>query len=87
MCELCNLKKKTKWYYEDEVYIILDCLTCKIPMVVSKSHDFKVDIETVHHAVLFGIVKGVFGGKRFTFRRTQRKVKNHFHWHIVFTGG
>lgn len=86
MCELCNLEKKTKWYYEDENYIICDCLTCRPTtlMVVSKDHNFKVEVDTFHHAVLFGIVKGVVGGERFTFRKERRKVKDHFHWHIIF---
>ena len=38
-CPLCVLAPKTHWYYEDDQCVLLDCLTCGSPMVVSKHHD------------------------------------------------
>lgn len=38
-CALCVLAPKTHWYYEDDQCVLLDCLTCGSPMVVSKRHD------------------------------------------------
>lgn len=101
MCELCNLERNSMWYYEDEDFIICNCTTCKIPMIVSKDHDYDISgatieayikgmVSNVFHiggveteAYIKGIVKGVFHGKNFSFRKEQRKVKNHFHWHII----
>ena len=81
MCELCNLEKKTKWYYEDKDFIICDCETCKIPMVVPKEHaDAATSLTKVYIA---GLVTGVFK-KSFHFRTEPRKVKDHWHWHIIF---
>lgn len=81
MCELCNLEKRTKWYYEDDEFIICDCETCKVPMVVSKKHTDSV--TRVTEGFIYGLVKGVFK-KKLRFRITPRKIFDHFHWHIVF---
>ena len=80
MCELCNLKKRTEWYYEDDEFIICDCETCKIPMIVSKEHTDSV--TKVTEGFIYGLVKGVFK-KKFRFRITPRKIIDHFHWHII----
>ncbi len=40
-CELCKLvegKIKTRLYYRDSEFLIVDCLTCRIPMLVFKHH-------------------------------------------------
>jgi len=85
-CELCNLEKKTKWYYEDKEWIICDCdcETCKIPMIVSKKH-FMPSLDDVGFLQidLRKIVNKVFGNRFQKFRKYQRKVKDHFHWHII----
>ena len=81
MCELCNLEKKTNWYYEDEEFIICECETCRIPMIISKEHAGEVTRLT--ESYIRGLVKGVFDGKKFHFRKSQRIVFFHWHWHIV----
>jgi len=84
-CELCDLEKKTKWYYEDSEFVVCDCETCKIPMIVSKDHNFRLKDFPGHGADrIFKIVQKVFPGRDFYFRTEQRKVKNHWHWHIIF---
>lgn len=82
MCELCNLEEKTKWYYQDKDFIICNCKTCKIPMIVSRDHGQVGDSER-NEAYFTGLVKGVFHGKDFSFRKEQRKIKDHWHWHII----
>jgi len=83
VCELCNLEKKTKWYYEDDTFIICDCLTCKVPMIVAKYHHSLVETmrPEVFESYVNGLVRGVLK-RKFHFRREQRKVKDHWHWHI-----
>ena len=81
MCELCNLEKKTKWYFEDGIVIVCDCLTCKIPMIVSKEHE--VDMPFLFYESHFhDLIKRIFR-KKFHFRKEARKIKDHWHWHIV----
>lgn len=42
-CELCriyeNREIRTELYYENSNFIIVDCLTCHVPLVVVKHHD------------------------------------------------
>lgn len=87
MCELCNLEKKTKWYFEDTNWIICDCLTCKMPMAVYKKHTLVVPGEhmmDIFHAI--SIVWDNVRADKFEFRFEQRKVKDHFHFHIKKRG-
>lgn len=84
MCELCNLEKKTKWYYEDRYFIICDCLTCEIPMIVIKSHQSETPLSI--KAWYVNIIKTVFK-KNFHFRKEMRKIKDHWHWHIILEEG
>lgn len=80
MCELCNLnkKKKTKWYYADNNFVVCDCLTCHKPMVVLRKHT--MEISEAMETVIGIVVYRLFGD--FTFRKEQRKIKDHLHWHI-----
>lgn len=59
MCELCNLERKTKWYYEDDFIVICDCLTCRIPMVVLKKHT--TEISSYEEAVISQKIHEIFG--------------------------
>jgi len=82
-CPLCKLAAgdiKTKLYYQDKLIIIVDCLTCGIPMVVLKEHKMNANNFELGHMEM--TAKEIFG-KDIKFRKTQRQVKNHLHWHIV----
>jgi len=76
-CLLCILEKKTKIYYENKLYTILDCATCNVPMYVWKSHEFptvKQRIEMYSDA-----------NKRFPDRKldlVRRQIPEHFHFHM-----
>lgn len=81
MCELCDLVAgdiKTQRYYQNSEILIVDCLTCKIPMVVFKQHGEASKEErrraTATINVLFAF-KGI--------RRKPRKIRDHEHWHII----
>jgi len=47
VCELCGLvndrKIATKKYYEDANFMMVDCKTCRVPMLVSKKHFATID--------------------------------------------
>jgi len=78
-CELCNLSRRTKWYYEDEKWIICDCKTCNRPMVVYKKHTMFIPI--LDWVKVLGYVTELFGNE-IVLRFKQRKIRNHFHIHI-----
>lgn len=88
-CDLCKLvfdhEIKTKLYFENASYIVVDCLTCKIPMLVLKDH---VDEFTREQEVeLTIILKNLFKGLR-KLIPTQfidydmRLISNHAHVHV-----
>jgi len=77
-CPLCNLEKKTHWYFENDKYIICDCLTCKVPMFVWKDHDI---FPTVQER----IEMCSDGKRRFPDkepRLLRRQIPDHFHFHM-----
>lgn len=78
-CDLCNLEKKTKWYYEDEKIVICDCTTCKIPMVVLRKHTMKPTENDIEH--ICSIARKLFGDVM--FRVDQRRIRDHLHWHLI----
>ena len=77
-CELCNLEKRTRWYYEDDKWIIADCTSCRGILAVYKMHTLKVPIEDL--LVIFRIIKRLFGDV--LIRTKMRNIRVHFHFHI-----
>jgi len=77
-CPLCNLEKKTRWYYECDLYIICDCLTCKVPMYVWKDH---VNFPTIQQRIeMYNDAQKRFPGR--TLRLLRRQIPGHFHFHV-----
>lgn len=81
MCELCNLEKKTEWYYEDDYFIVCDCETCKVPMIVSKRHTLILNQEEIID-LMFLLPKFLPDWKNKTLDQRRRKVPDHWHCHI-----
>lgn len=82
VCDLCNLQKETIWYYEDDYFVICDCIKCRIPMVVYKNHTMKIPIEQMIRIMVQ--VKELFGRKA-KIRNNQRKIPDHWHVHILIS--
>ena len=88
-CPLCKLcfggLVITKKYYEDSDYIIVDCATCKTPMIVYKGHGLK-DIPQHNQSGIYRIFqKHVKEIGRFpdqwTVDMVNRTIKDHWHAH------
>lgn len=84
-CELCNLEKKTKWFYEDKYFIICNCETCKVPMIVSKRHTAELTQEEIIDLIwilsmLTDTIIGTTHGNKLD--QNRRKIKDHWHAHI-----
>tara|TARA_S200000501_G_scaffold370237_1_gene411063 strand:- start:402 stop:689 length:288 start_codon:yes stop_codon:yes gene_type:complete len=82
-CELCQLEKKTKWYYEDKDIVVCDCTACKIPQVIWKKHSMTPSryIEMKMVAKLSKIAREFYGNDDWYIDTKQRKIKDHLHWH------
>ena len=88
-CPLCKLCFKglviTKRYYEDSNYIIVDCATCKTPMIVYKGHG-TVDIPQHSQSSIYKTFqKYVKEIGRFphewTVDMVPHTIKDHWHAH------
>jgi hypothetical protein len=80
-CPLCNMEHKTKWYYEDDVWLICDCDSCNMPMIVYRKHLAYEEVEVADLHYIINKCMGLFGHIR--FRTEHRKIPDHFHWHII----
>lgn len=75
-CLLCNPEKLTRWYFEEDKFIVMDCKACRVPMYVWREHLLPTQEEVsmmVKHAKMH------FPNRRLDFRR--RAIQNHFHFH------
>lgn len=81
-CPLCAIydhrrRLLSQPYYEDEKIIIVNCMTCGIPMIVFKKHAPEPSREEISHAHAAAVklfkVKGY---------RPPRTIKDHYHVHI-----
>lgn len=82
-CPLCNLEHKTHWYYETPEFVVCDCLTCSVPMVVLHEHTMQLRPETLID--ILSTLHDLFG-PAFTLRCNQRVVSDHLHWHVLVEG-
>lgn len=83
MCELCDLangKVITKKYYEDDQFICVDCATCQIPMLVLKRHSAELTEEESNTAN--ELLHSLFPNGKWR-KEGMRKIKDHFHAHII----
>ena len=89
-CPLCSIFDNkeiiTKLHYpesvdnlEDEEFVIVDCKSCKVPMVVYGEHVMSVTREAWGR-VLYRCRK-VFG-KNVKLKAHMRTCRDHIHWHI-----
>ena len=79
-CPLCERESITKCYYEDEKIWIIDCDTCKIPMVVWKEHINKINSDKLSYIIL--MINRVFPRNKFQIDMNMRMIKDHFHLHL-----
>ena len=90
-CPLCDIfldsKPKTKLYWPEKIedinnseFIIVDCLTCKIPMVVYRDHVTTITKEAWGR-ILYRTRK-MFGGG-ISLRCKPRKIFDHYHCHVT----
>ena len=88
-CCLCRLVEgdvTTRKYYEDDEWIIVDCKTCKVPMLVSKVHASYTHFTLIDLELMFRKYKGnkwfipVNHGDYYVDCR-MKAVPAHFHCH------
>jgi len=87
LCDIFNNKElKSKLYYpeskdgiESSEFVVVDCVSCNIPMVVYGEHLTSVTSEAWGR-ILYQCRK-IFGNT-ITLKPQQRTIRDHIHWHI-----
>ncbi len=78
-CELCALKKLTRWHFENSFMVICDCVTCGIPMLVFRSHGPRTEEEHLEARIK---IIDLYGKRLIKIRTKTRRIEDHEHWHI-----
>lgn len=82
-CALCRLwynrEIKTRFYYEDELLIIVDCVQCKIPMIVIKRHTMEISDE--EEKQILSVKNRLWANSK--LRCESRSIKDHYHCHVI----
>ena len=89
-CSLCNIFTKkdidTKLYYPEntnnldkEEFVIVDCLSCKTPMIVYSEHVTSITSEAWGR-ILYRTRK-IFGNT-IKLKEHNRKIRDHIHFHV-----
>lgn len=82
-CDLCGLtfdgEIKTRKHYEDDDFIVVDCLICRVPMAVLKDHRSEfTDDEKARLRKMFFDLFGSLGDPDWE----QRRIPEHAHVHF-----
>ncbi len=86
LCELCELKVIEKEFFRNKDFIVMSCMSCKIPMVVPFKH---IDPKSKNHEnlrkrmeeKLTQVAKAFYNNNRFFIDKQENKVPLHMHWH------
>jgi len=79
-CDLCKREVCTTFYYEDDDFWIVECKTCKVPMIVLKYHRvFSMEEEEVE---MKRIVRQLFNNYTYNIDSDMKSIPEHKHWHL-----
>jgi hypothetical protein len=83
-CQLCDLAIRTTVHDAgDSQYVIVDCVLCRVPMIVWREHTMTIGPaeERKMERALRRVGDALFGPGRYYIDRRQRKIPHHLHWH------
>lgn len=83
-CPLCNLSCESHWYLETDDYVVCDCITCGVPMVVAKVHGYAEDEDLVYRCLraLRRVADEKYGEHKWRWRE-PRSIPQHWHMHAI----
>ena len=82
-CELCILADKTFVYIENDAFIVMNCQSCLVPMIVWKDHTMSIPEPDVNIMEIFltECAEQFYSDTPFFIDKKQRAVLDHLHWH------
>jgi hypothetical protein len=87
-CLLCSAEQLTPWLHEDEDCWVAECVVCRTPMVVWRTHglpDVGVEAELIGR--LERIAAARYGDEGFWIDPERRRIPDHWHAHARPAGG
>jgi hypothetical protein len=87
-CLLCNAERATTWHLEDDECWVADCLVCRTPMVVWRTHGLPDPVlEERLLNTLRRIATERYGEDGFWIDGERRRIPDHWHAHARPAGG
>lgn len=85
-CSLCRLSTVVRLYYEDNTLTILDCDSCRVPMVVIKKHiELPNSAEDINmERKLRDVMEKHYPGRPYDVDKATRAIPEHIHYHARF---
>src|SRR3990170_1478246 len=81
-CQLCSADRVTPWLHEDDECWVAECLVCRTPMVVWRTHGLPdADLEATLLARLERIAGDRYGRDGFWIDPERRRIPDHWHAH------
>lgn len=78
-CPLCERKKLSHWYYEDDLIWVANCTFHKVPMIILKRHSLEPNEE--EWARILEVKNRLFPTLR--FRSYMGRIRDHWHDHLI----
>lgn len=81
-CLLCELKKKTKWYFDSKRFVVLEDEKLKCPMIVFKKHIVKAKPRIQKKMVwrLTEVCDKIYGKDKWKLNTKMSSIKDHIHF-------
>lgn len=80
-CELCDPERVTQWWHQGKTFLVIECKTCHIPMLVLREHGPLSEAMLAELQRARRFCKVIFGSD-IEFR-TPRSIKDHYHEHVI----
>jgi hypothetical protein len=81
-CLLCSADRVTPWLHEDADCWVAECLVCRTPMVVWRSHGLPdEELEATLLQRLERIAGDRYGGDGYWIDPERRRIPEHWHAH------
>ena len=86
-CLLCRAERITPWHFEDEACWVADCMVCRTPMIVWRTHGLPE--PEVERALLIRLEEQARRrfGEAYWIDPLRRRIPDHWHAHARPEGG
>ena len=84
-CELCLLERRINVYIDNEYFIIMDCDSCHVPMIVWKDHTMYVpepDKQIMERSVIWNILYLKTIDKEIDLSKSRQRLRD-IQWQLL----